>query len=340
MLQKTPKPAAQQLISANTLARHIIPSAILAPSAHNTQPWKFETSSNVIDIFIDWSRHLTISDPTLRQLYVSLGCATANALNAANYWNMTAAVQYFPDGAGKDKPVVRLSFAPAHKPGEHNQAEADMFAAIVQRHTNRSFFDEQPLTVDEQKALNQDIDQSITTFVSDRNQIEQIAQISQEGTFSTLSRKEFKEELSHWVRNSWTYQHDGMPGYAMGIPAPLSLVAPMMVRIAPIHVQEAPKTKQQVASSSTLAIFSTDTDTPVDHLKVGQQLQQVWLNATAAGLAAMPVVAAIEAGEEYRNRLRDITHAKTYPQSLLRIGHSSATNLRATPRRTLDECVR
>ena len=340
MQQKSPQPTVQQRISAYTITRQIIPSAILAPSAHNTQPWKFKALSDTLDIFIDWSRHLTVSDPTLRQLYVSLGCATTNAINAAKYWNKTAAIQYFPEGNGKDQPVVRLNFTPANKPMDHNQAEADIFAAIVQRHTNRSFFDEKTLTDEETTILNQSLDHTITTFISDRDKLETIAQLSHEGTFSTLSRPAFKEELSHWVRNSWTYQHDGMPGYAMGIPAPLSLVAPMMVRIAPIHIQEASKTKQQVTSASAVAIFTTTTDTPTDHIIAGQQLQQVWLNATAAGLAAMPVVAAIEAGPDYRNKLRDLVPTKRYPQSMLRIGHSSKTNLRATPRRTMEECLR
>src|SRR3989338_8107887 len=340
MQQKSPQPTVKERISADTITRQIIPSAILAPSAHNTQPWKFKALSNTIDIYIDWSRHLTVSDPTLRQLYVSLGCATTNAINAAKYWNKTAAVQYFPEGNGKNQPVVRLTFAPANKPIDHNQTEADIFAAIVQRHTNRSFFDEKTLTDDETTILNQSLDHNIATFISDRSKLEKIADISHEGTFSTLSRPEFKEELSRWVRNSWTYQHDGMPGYAMGIPAPLSLVAPMMVRIAPIHIQEASKTKQQVTSASAVAVFSTATDTPVDHIRAGQQLQQVWLNATAAGLAAMPVVAAIEAGAEFRSQVRDVVQAKPFTQSMLRIGHSSKTNLRATPRRTLDERLR
>lgn len=340
MPKKTPQPAIIQQLSADIITRQIIPSAILAPSAHNTQPWKFKALSNILDIYIDWSRHLTISDPNLRQLYVSLGCATTNAILAARYWNKTTQVQYFPEGEEKDKPVVRLTFTPVASPVEHNQADADMFTAINERHTNRSFFNEQPLTDEEITALSRQTDPSITSFIFGRNQLEQIAQISQEGTFSTLSRKEFKEELSHWVRNSWTYQHDGMPGYAMGIPAPLSLVAPIIVRIAPIHIQEAPKTKQQVTSSSTVAIFSTAADTPSDHIRAGQQLEQVWLNATAAGLDAMPIVAAIEAGADFRQKLKDIAGIKQYPQSLLRIGHSTKTHLRATPRRTLAECLK
>jgi len=336
--QLAPTPE-KQLVTAETLTRQIVPSAILAPSAHNTQPWKFTTSSNSLDIFIDWDRHLAVSDPDLRQLYISIGCAIANAKIAGQYWNNDVDINYFPAGEAKDKPVARLTFTPNSNDDEHDEDAGELFAAIEQRHTDRTNYDKKPLTEQEQTSLQANVDLDITQVVTNRDHITKIAKLTEEGTFKTLSRKDFKEELSHWVRNSWTHQHDGMPGYAMGIPAPMSLVAPIMVRVAPIHIQEAPKIREQTINSSAVVLFSTPTDTPTDWLKVGQQLQLIWLNATTAGLAAMPIVASIEAGDQYRDQLKTITGTNKYPQSLLRIGHSSKSNLKPTPRRTLTECL-
>ena len=340
MSQQQTKTTEKQLISAETIKRQVIPSAILAPSAHNTQPWKFQTSTNTLEIFVDWDRHLTVSDPELRQLYVSIGCAITNADIAAKYWGSDTNITYFPQGEDKDKPVVKITFTPSEVSQHDDSQVSELFAAIEQRHTNRSDFDNKQLTDQERNQTIYGTDQKITQLISDNKKINDLAKLSEEGTFSTLSRKDFKEELSHWVRNSWTSQHDGMPGYAMGIPAPLSLVAPIMVRVAPIHIQEAPKTKQQVATSSTLAVFSTKEDTPTSWLDAGQQLQKVWLNATSAGLAAMPVVAAVEAGDKFRHQMKKIIGTDLYPQSMLRIGHSPKNNLRSTPRRTLEECLK
>ena len=341
MNQTLPTIREKQQISAETLKRQVIPSAILAPSAHNTQPWRFRTSTNTLEVFVDWDRHLKVSDPDLRQLYVSIGCAITNVLVAAKYWGSDTTVKYFPQGEGKEKPVVKISFSAQEgtEHANHDSETGELFAAIEHRHTNRSDFDKEMLSEKEQKEVLDDTDTEVTQLVSDKEKINEIAKLSEEGTFSTLSRKDFKEELSHWVRNSWTQQHDGMPGYAMGIPAPLSLMAPIMVRVAPIHIQEAPKTKQQVATSSALAVFATKGDTITDWLHAGEELQRVWLNATAAGLAAMPVVASVEAGDKFRSRLGKISDTGLYPQSLLRIGHASNSKLRATPRRTLEECV-
>lgn len=68
MVQELPTIREKQLISAETLKRQVLPSAILAPSAHNTQPWKFRTLTNSLEIFVEWDRHLKVSDLDLRQL--------------------------------------------------------------------------------------------------------------------------------------------------------------------------------------------------------------------------------------------------------------------------------
>lgn len=323
------------LITAKTITEKIIYPAVLAPSAHNTQPWKFRIANGAIDVYVDWGRHLRVSDPTLRQLYISVGCAIANMKIAASFWGYEYEVRYFPEGEGRQEAVARMILL--NPAGGPRGDMAALYSAISQRRTNRSMYDQKALTDNEREAIMHNGD-STTIFIDDRDKIEQLAHVSEEGTFHTLSRKDFREELSHWVRNSWTEQHDGMPGYAMGMPAPMSLVAPMMIRIVPIHIQEAPKTKKQVETASALIVF-VGVDSFHDWVKTGESFEQVWLNATAVGLAAMPVVAAIEAGQAYRGRLQEIAGAAKLPLSMLRIGHAEKNNLRATPRRTIDECL-
>jgi hypothetical protein len=51
----------------------LIHSATLAPSGHNTQPWKFSVDSNVIRLFPDFSRRLPVVDPDDHALNISLG---------------------------------------------------------------------------------------------------------------------------------------------------------------------------------------------------------------------------------------------------------------------------
>src|SRR4051812_23735567 len=69
---------------------------ILAPSLHNTQPWKFMIHDNEMRVLADRSRQLQIADPDARELYISLGCALENLLTAATFFGLSASVAYFP----------------------------------------------------------------------------------------------------------------------------------------------------------------------------------------------------------------------------------------------------
>ena len=57
--------------------------ATLAPSGHNTQPWRFSIGENRIDIRPDLSRRTPVVDPDDHHLFVSLGCAAENLILAA-----------------------------------------------------------------------------------------------------------------------------------------------------------------------------------------------------------------------------------------------------------------
>jgi nitroreductase len=320
----------------NTLIGHVIPSAILAASAHNTQPWKFKVIGNTVDVLVDWDRHLAVSDPSLRELYISIGCAITNILVAAKYWDYKPELTYFPEGENKKSPVARIVCNKTNH--SSNSINAVLFTAIVNRRTDRNTYDKQLLTNDEKKAL-PTINNEGVILLEDKDKIDKIAKLTEEATIRTLSRKDFKEELSHWVRNNWTSQHDGMPGYAMGIPAPLSLLGSIMVRLAPIHKQEGPKTKEQMNSSSAVIIIGSETDSLVNWVKSGQTMEQVWLEATAIGLSVAPLIASVEAGKDTRSKLKKILGTNLSPQSILRIGHTHHKPLRSSPRRTLEECL-
>jgi nitroreductase len=324
----------EELLSPTDGMQTIVAAAVLAPSAHNTQPWRFTVETDTIDFYVDWQRHLNISDPTGRQLYISLGCALANAIVAAHHRGYQAAVTYFPAGESKEAPAARLVLKT--QPELAVPSAQHMFRAIEQRRTDRSLYDGKPLSLIEEQQLNA---QENVLLITDRAAMETLALLTEEATYATLSRKDFKAELSRWVRHSWTKQPDGMPGYAMGMPAPLSLIASVMVRLAPIHKQEGPKARQEMNSASAIAVVVSDHDTPADWLAAGQALENMWLKVTAVGLAAAPLVAAVEAGESTRARLQAAVHTDKLPQSILRIGHSRRGALRPTPRRSVSDCL-
>jgi len=69
--------------------------ATLAPSIHNTQPWRFLLSADALEIHADPARQLRVLDHRGRQMTISCGCALFNA---------RASIA----AAGYDPPVERL----------------------------------------------------------------------------------------------------------------------------------------------------------------------------------------------------------------------------------------
>src|SRR5690606_41301226 len=66
-------------------------AAVLAPSVHNTQPWRFEVQPTAVEVYADYSRQLTVADPTGRALILSVGAAVFNLRVAVRVLGRTAA---------------------------------------------------------------------------------------------------------------------------------------------------------------------------------------------------------------------------------------------------------
>jgi hypothetical protein len=53
-------------------------AAALAPSTHNTQPWRFRVAEGAFEVWADPSRRLPVVDPDDRQLRLACGAAVFN----------------------------------------------------------------------------------------------------------------------------------------------------------------------------------------------------------------------------------------------------------------------
>jgi hypothetical protein len=68
----------------------VVAAATRAPSIHNTQPWRFVASPDLLQVFFDRKRALPVLDRTTRQQVISCGVAIEFALVAlaAEGWDV------------------------------------------------------------------------------------------------------------------------------------------------------------------------------------------------------------------------------------------------------------
>jgi hypothetical protein len=77
-------PDATEATSGRPLFEELVRCATLAPSSHNTQCWRFAIQPRSISILPDRSRRCPAVDPDDHHLFVSLGCAAENMVQAAS----------------------------------------------------------------------------------------------------------------------------------------------------------------------------------------------------------------------------------------------------------------
>ena len=123
-------PAREQL-------RHLLSYAVLAPSAHNTQPWRFRVTDAGIEVHADRSRALSVSDPDGRELVISCGAALFFLRVAVRRFGHMDRVHLLPDPARPDL-LALVSRGDAVRPSHEVLL---LFRAIHERRTHRPAFD-------------------------------------------------------------------------------------------------------------------------------------------------------------------------------------------------------
>ena len=165
----------------------------------------------------------------------------------------------------------------------------------------------------------------------------EIADIVAQSMSVFLSDLSFRRELSSWVRNNYTRSRDGMPGYTHGVPGPVSLLFPFMVKHLNPSRMFAKRDRDRFSTSPGIGIVSVETDDPAHWLQAGEIYEEFALNATSLGLSTALSSAAIE-DRAAREGIRTMAHGY-HPVAVFRVGTPIAET-RRSPRRTLAMCLR
>jgi hypothetical protein len=306
--------------SAEEITRFVTSAGVLAPSVHNTQPWRFRRGEREISIFANNERQLRVADPLGREMMISCGAALFNVRVALRYLGLVPKTRVLPD---PDRPnlIGRVSWDEQVPPLEY---ERKLYAEIARRRTHRGGFDPAPLPAALLGALPQEAireNATLTLVSGNRRVASALAAVVEAGDCALRLNGARAREEAHWAPGPGSHRQDGVPPTAY--PAQREPTEPDFGGrdFAHGHGWGLPPSSETppARSAGVVGLLTTSVDHPSDWIHAGQALQRVLLTASschvAAALHSQPLEIPL-----LREFIRVHLAARAYPQMVLRLG--------------------
>jgi len=303
--------------------------AVLAPSVHDTQPWRLELRPEALLIRADRSRQLTATDPSGRELVQSVGAALLNTRVALAADGCASVVNRLPDRAEPDLlAVVR----PA--PGVPDPDLAALAPAVPSRRTDRRAFTADTVPDGVLRGLIASAAAEGAMLVPVLNEVHRrlLARLTQQADRIQNADPAYRAQLRRWTHRR---PGDGDGESATAGPH-VDGRAPDDVPIRDVDTAGAgalpPETSTGV--EQTVVLLATGSDDLPAWLRCGEAMQRVLLELTCLGWIGSPFTQLVEVPLT-RTQLRSALTWNAHPQLLLRIGRADGT-----PRRRRDGPLR
>jgi len=309
----------RSLLSANPGLLDLIRLATLAPSGHNTQPWRFTVSDMGIRIRPDLSRRTSVVDPDDHHLFVSLGCATENLLVAAAATGRPGSIE-FSEGLGGQIRIDLTSGRPT--------TDA-LYPAILENQSTRSNYDARSVSTENLKLLEftSRIPGVSVIILTENKKRGEILEYVLRGNDAQMDNPAFVEELRDWIRfnpSQALRTGDGLFTRCSGQP----VIPTWIGRAAFSHFYkkntEDPRYAQQIRTSAGVAIFIGDKADKNHWVKVGRSFQRFALQATALGIRHSLINQPIEVPSVRTEFARFLGIGDIRPDLVVRFGYAPA----------------
>lgn len=300
---------------------HLLKYAILAPSAHNVQPWQCKIFESGVEVHRHQTRVLNSSDPTGRQITISLGAFVYNLGTAASAFGIKSEIDFLESSSKEIVATVKLS---GLEDAQIEPKKARDLENIIRRRVNRTEYSNKKIdraTLNSILGLNTDPDLQIH-LEADGEAIDKLAQVVELGTKFAFSNPAFRQELSEYVTPNDSTRKDGIPGYTANLNLISSHFLPWLMRRVDIGSAQASKEGRMIRNCSHVLTISSSTDNQAAWLKSGFLFERVALFLTENGISMSLSGAAIEPPLA-PNVVQKIIETDFRPQILCRLGYSS-----------------
>jgi nitroreductase len=306
--------------------KYILNYAVLAPSGHNMQPWRFRIVGSEIELYADRSQSLPSIDPHDRELIMSCGAALFHIRVALRRFGYEPIVRTFPDLEDPDL----LAFIRIGKRIEPTLEDFRLFQAIKLRQTLRDAFLNRTVPQAELKELQEAAlcENTVLHVVRDEERKSILSFINEAVQIQNLNPA-FRNELASLMHSNQSKEAVGLPGYAYGLGSIASYLSSLKVRI-----QGEPTVMNAVElaqDAPALVILNTPHDNVIAWLEAGQAVARILLLAQDYHLVASFLNQPFQV-ESVRTRFKEQINATGFPQLMLRIGYGDKGP--PTPRRS------
>ncbi|WP_459723280.1 Acg family FMN-binding oxidoreductase [Actinophytocola sp. KF-1] len=306
-----------------------------APSVHNTQPWRWLMSDDVVHLMADRRRGLPVTDPGGRDLLLSCGAALHHLRVAFAALGWRAVVHHMPNEHDPDH-LAAVETRP-HAPTDDDIA---LLRAIPRRRTDRRRYTSWEVPAAHVDLLVRRAGQAggLLVPVIDSAVRWQLTRAIDAAARKQAADPDYQLELAAWSRSSFAAE-DGVLT-AAGTGASIRHDDTLM-RAFPGGSLNNAATGRGEPDGSELLVLATLHDDPASVLKAGEAASAVLLAATDLGLATCPLSQPLEVPAT-RAAIRDqVLDAAAHPQLILRVGWAptSAPPLPRSPVRRTEDTI-
>ncbi len=331
----------------------LVNAAVLAASPHNSQAWLFAVTPARIDLYADRRRTTGALDPFDREMYVGLGCALENLVQASLAKGYRAAVTLMPTpGRAVHAATVSLAAGPRHK--------GELYDAIPHRHTDRTAYKRQAVPEADlatMSGLARDLPAArLEWFTSDPDR-KHIGRLMIDAAEAVTHDEQQSRDGFRLFQSSWgaIQRHkDGLTLDTQGMAALTTAVAkilpaPSRARGDKFWVDSTRNTHTATAAAYGF-ITVGDASDPAQRLEGGRLLQRVHLWAAASGIALQHMNQITERADRERESKIEPTFGRALSTLIgdgqrealvaFRIGYPCTGNgQRKSPRRPATEVI-
>jgi nitroreductase len=303
--QPDPQAVSRGLAEAATAAGY-------APSIHNTQPWRWRLHGDTLDLHLERSRVLEVTDPDARLATLSCGTALHHARVGLAAQGWRAAVVRMPNPADPDHLAQLRAYGRGPEPVEPLTVRRAQ--TIRLRHTDRRPISDARVGPDELRAITTAVEAEGTWLhILRPDQRLDLAAAADHAQRTEAAESAWQVELAHWTGGARP-TGTGIPDAAIPHDAPQTTVPGRDFG----HHGDLPVGADHDRAAA-FALLCGRADAPLDWLRAGEALSAAWLTATELGVSVLPLSATVEVAGT-RQTLRRLVAGLSHPYLVLRLG--------------------